>query len=169
MHTACVQSVSRDSGNNGVIRSRCELVCSRRHAVQALVLMGVSLATAACTEDAPTEPGVSDAVTVAGPLITIALSRLDGLRAPGSAYVLRAQSVIILRIAERDYRAFTNICTHSGCGISLFESGRMRCQCHGSEFDTEGKNVSGPAPLPLVQYASSLDAVTNTLTITKPS
>jgi Rieske Fe-S protein len=155
-------------GNDTVV-SRCDLVCSRRRAVQALLLLGVSLSTASCAEDDPADPVASDAITVSGPIITIALARLDGLRAPGSAYVLRAQSVIVLRVGDQDYRAFTNICTHSGCGISLFESGRMRCQCHGSEFDTTGKNVAGPAPSPLVQYASSLDSAAMTLTITRTS
>jgi Rieske Fe-S protein len=163
-----VPNFRRESAANDTVLSRCDLVCSRRHAVQ-LLLIGVNVSAAACTDDDPIEPGASDAVTVAGPIITIALARLDALRSPGSAYVVRAQSVIVLRIGAQDYRAFTNICTHSGCGISVFDSGRMRCQCHGSEFDTTGRNVAGPAPSPLTQYASSFDPATMTLTITRPS
>ncbi len=168
-HYAGMQTKPAGFSRNDPELSRCDLVCSRRHAVQSLVLFGVAVAASACGADDPTEPASSDAITIAGPIITIALSRLDALQSPGSAYVLGTQSVIVLRLGERDYRAFTNICTHSGCGISLFERGRMRCQCHGSEFDTDGKNVVGPAPSPLTQYAASLDVGTNTLTITKPS
>lgn len=164
-----MQIVNIAGACNELALSQCDLVCSRRQALQTLLLLGVAASVSACGRDDPTDPGLSDAVTVAGTIITIALSRLDALRSAGSAYVLRSQSVIVLRVGEQDYRAFTNICTHSGCGISLFESGRMRCQCHGSEFDADGKNVAGPAPLPLVQYASALDAATMTLTITKPS
>ena len=81
----------------------------------------------------------------------------------------RAQSVNILWIAERDYRAFTNICTRSRCGISQFDGRRMRCQCHRSEFGIDGRNVVGPATLPLTPYPVSLDAATMKATITKTS
>ena len=66
-------------------------------------------------------------------------------------------NVIAVHLTGNDYRAFTNICTHAGCGITLFLEGRFRCQCHGSEYDAEGTNVAGPAPLPLKRYRVSLD------------
>lgn len=106
-----------------------------------------------------------DAVSVAPGEVVIRLDLLDALRTANSAYVLGSQQVIVLRLIGDDYRAFTNVCTHAGCGIYLFESQRMRCQCHGSEYDVDGRNVAGPAPLPLQQYRTSLDAARQMLRI----
>ena len=119
----------------------------------------------ACGSDGGTAPDGIDAVTVTGETITIRLDRLDALRTPDTACVLGAQNLIVLRLAGDDYRAFTNVCTHAGCGIFFFESPRMRCQCHGSEFDVSGRNVAGPAPSPLTRYATTLDAAGTTLRI----
>lgn len=109
----------------------------------------------------------ANAITVNGNRITVALNRISDLRTDGSALFLGQQQLIVLRVSQTDYRAYTNVCTHSGCGIFLFESSRMKCQCHGSEFDTTGRNVAGPAPSPLVRYAVSLDTSRTFLEIDK--
>ena len=44
------------------------------------------------------------------------------------------------------------ICTHQGCTV-LPDDAQLHCPCHGSTFDLEGKNVSGPAPKPLPSFA----------------
>jgi len=36
-------------------------------------------------------------------------------------------------------------CTHLGCKIMKVENGRLKCPCHGSEYDLEGKVKKGPA------------------------
>ena len=36
-------------------------------------------------------------------------------------------------------------CTHLGCKIKKVENGRLKCPCHGSEYDLEGKVIKGPA------------------------
>jgi rieske iron-sulfur protein len=49
--------------------------------------------------------------------------------------------------------AFTAICPHAGCIVSGWqaETRRLRCPCHGSEFDpgAGGAVVGGPSPYPL--------------------
>jgi len=127
---------------------------------------GALIALVACAGDSPTTPLDAAAVIVEGGLITVRLDRVDALRTIGSAFVISERRVIVIRIADRDYRAFTNVCTHSGCGISLFQAPRMICQCHGSEYDVEGINVAGPAPLPLTRYPAVLDTPGTTLRIT---
>jgi nitrite reductase/ring-hydroxylating ferredoxin subunit len=145
----------------------CDLVCSRRAAVHRLLLTCATLSLVACDAGSTDVLELTNAVTVSGSSLHIALARLNALRTPGSAYVLREHSVIVIRVAERDYRAFTNICTHAGCGVSLFENDRMRCPCHGSEFGIDGGSLTGPALLPLRRFEVSLDVATMTLTITK--
>jgi Rieske Fe-S protein len=46
--------------------------------------------------------------------------------------------------------AYSGVCTHAGCDITVWqtESRRFRCPCHESEFDPRqsGRVVGGPAP-----------------------
>jgi len=52
-----------------------------------------------------------------------------------------------------EYLAFSKICTHVGCPVSLYEdkTGRVLCPCHQSQFDIRdgAKPVFGPATRPL--------------------
>jgi ubiquinol-cytochrome c reductase iron-sulfur subunit len=61
-----------------------------------------------------------------------------------------------------DYVAFSKICTHAGCPVSLYEqeTSRILCPCHQSQFlVTEGAvPVFGPATRPLPQLPITLDA-----------
>ncbi len=60
-----------------------------------------------------------------------------------------------------DYVAYSKICTHAGCPVSLYEqeTGRILCPCHQSQFDvTQGaKPVFGPATRPLPELPITLD------------
>lgn len=140
-------------------------MCSRRELLAGLGAAATMALLSACASDGGTAPEGTDAVTVTGGVITLRLDRVNALGTPDSAFVIGVQNVIVLRLAGDDYRAFTNVCTHSGCGIFTFDARRMRCQCHGSEFDVTGRNVAGPAPSPLTRYAATLDAGATTLRI----
>jgi ubiquinol-cytochrome c reductase iron-sulfur subunit len=60
-----------------------------------------------------------------------------------------------------DYVAFSKICTHAGCPVSLYEqeTGRILCPCHQSQFQIteDAKPVFGPAARPLPQLPIELD------------
>jgi len=60
------------------------------------------------------------------------------------------QKVFIETLSGR-VRVQTAVCTHLGCTVNLTDTG-YSCPCHGSVYDRYGRNVSGPAPLPLVFY-----------------
>jgi len=47
--------------------------------------------------------------------------------------------------------AVSAICTHLGCIVAREENGQFHCPCHGSQFDTSGKVIGGPAPKPLAR------------------
>ncbi len=62
------------------------------------------------------------------------------------------------------------VCTHLGCTPDwLATEGLFKCPCHGSVYDTEGKNFAGPAPMPMRRCDVRLDAtgriVVDTLTL----
>jgi Rieske Fe-S protein len=101
------------------------------------------------------ESELADGVSVRANDVFVQLDRVDALRAPDSAFIVGALQLAILRVGDADYRAFSNVCTHAGCGIYAFVGQRLRCPCHGSEFDVDGVNVAGPAMLPLPRFAVS--------------
>jgi cytochrome b6-f complex iron-sulfur subunit len=68
-------------------------------------------------------------------------------RFPEGVTFLREERLFLLR-EEGRLRALSAACTHLGCTVDAAEEG-YRCPCHGSVFDPQGKNVSGPAPRPL--------------------
>ena len=49
-------------------------------------------------------------------------------------------------------------CTHLGCTPDWVESeNKFKCPCHGSGYDTEGRNFEGPAPRPMDRANVNLD------------
>ncbi len=49
-------------------------------------------------------------------------------------------------------------CTHLGCTPDWVESeNKFKCPCHGSGYDSEGRNFEGPAPRPMDRAEVKLD------------
>ncbi len=71
----------------------------------------------------------------------------------GSAVMVshRAQSAVLLRLGEGQYRALEADCPHQGCRVRP-SAQFITCPCHGSTFDIEGRLVRGPAKRSLRQY-----------------
>lgn len=70
-------------------------------------------------------------------------------------FKVNQEPVIVVHTASGQYKAFSARCTHLGCIVQYnTEEGppHFTCNCHGSEFDINGKNVDGPAPRPLTPY-----------------
>jgi len=72
---------------------------------------------------------------------------------PNSAKIVRfnKEPIIVVHTTSGQYKAFFARCTHLGCVVKFETEGtpRFHCNCHGSEFDLTGRNLSGPAPTPL--------------------
>ena len=62
-------------------------------------------------------------------------------------------------------KAFTNVCTHQNTPIDRFDGARMICPQHGSQFDTNGTAVTGPASGALRSYAATTAGTTVTITL----
>jgi Rieske Fe-S protein len=64
-----------------------------------------------------------------------------------------------VRDSATTVRAFDPICTHRQCVVTYQASEHtIKCPCHGSKFDLDGRVIHGPAPRALGTYAASLEA-----------
>ncbi|MEU2557876.1 Rieske (2Fe-2S) protein [Streptomyces longispororuber] len=116
---------------------------ARRAVLRAAAIAPVAgLGLAACSpgdgngnRSAPTKPvdlGASDEVPV------------------GSSKLYTDQNVVVSRVAEDEYKAFSTICTHARCPIEKLQGSKLICQCHGSQFDARnGEVLQRPAVAPL--------------------
>jgi len=69
-----------------------------------------------------------------------------------SARIVRfnKKAIILVRTEQEQVKAFSAVCTHLGCVVEFKPEEKIfKCNCHGSQFDMTGKNISGPAPSPL--------------------
>ncbi|HTK83349.1 MAG TPA: Rieske (2Fe-2S) protein [Bacteroidota bacterium] len=58
--------------------------------------------------------------------------------------------IVVVRTPEDQVKAFSAVCTHLGCIVEYRnDDNRFHCNCHGSVFDINGRNIAGPAPRPL--------------------
>jgi cytochrome b6-f complex iron-sulfur subunit len=64
-----------------------------------------------------------------------------------------AEPVILIRVGEGDYRAFSATCTHLDCIVEYQpKERRIWCNCHNGQYDLAGRNVAGPPPRPLARF-----------------
>ena len=64
---------------------------------------------------------------------------------------------VLVRLPDGNYKALSAKCTHMGCTVQFESTGDFfLCECHGSEFNINGKVLKGPAALPLQQYFVSI-------------
>jgi cytochrome b6-f complex iron-sulfur subunit len=78
---------------------------------------------------------------------------------PDSAKIVKfgSKPVLLARVGETEWKAFSAICTHLNCTVQFQESShQIWCACHNGLYDLNGKVVSGPPPRPLDEYAVRL-------------
>ncbi len=64
---------------------------------------------------------------------------------------------ILINTPEGELRAFTAICTHLECTVQYradFE--HIWCACHNGHYDLHGRNIAGPPPRPLTEFAINI-------------
>jgi len=87
------------------------------------------------------DPGTA---TTGAPLATVAEIPVGG------GQVFPAEQVVLVRPTGDDILAYSSVCTHAACMLTVVSAERLRCPCHRSLFDTaDGSVLSGPAPRPL--------------------
>lgn len=72
-----------------------------------------------------------------------------------TAFDVNGQEIAVARV-DGVLRAFSDICTHRQCNLSLggeIEGTTIECECHGSVFDmVTGEVVEGPATEPIATF-----------------
>ena len=140
----------------------------------ALALAGVAGFAAlseACGGGGPTGPSGNlpslPVVTgiVANNTLTVTVDSSSPLASIGAAALVQGASVPVLAVHTGDnaFSAFSAICTHQTCTITGFANNRFVCPCHGSQFDTSGNVVSGPAAQRLSRYNTQFAGTTLTI------
>lgn len=105
-------------------------------------------------------------ITVSGNTIRIDLASQPALAATGGWLLIIDAQALVVNVGGGAYRALTSVCTHTGCDRNwTFTSTKFVCSCHGSEFDTSGNVLQGPAIQPLKSFSTSLSGMI--LTVTK--
>lgn len=106
-------------------------------------------------------------ITIDGNEITLDLTKEDteDLADEGGFLVISEADTMAVNVDGETIRAFTNICTHEQCSITQFDGSTFNCGCHGSQFDTSGEVVQGPAGQSLTEY--DVEWSDDTVTITK--
>jgi len=113
----------------------------------------------------PPPPKEPTGIVIAGNTIKIDLAIKKELAAAGGWLLVIESQTLVVNLGE-SYGALTSVCTHSACDRNwTFANSKFKCTCHGSEFDTAGKVLKGPAILPLKPFTTGLtDTI---LTVTK--
>tara|TARA_R110002020_G_scaffold321406_4_gene537268 strand:+ start:203 stop:697 length:495 start_codon:yes stop_codon:yes gene_type:complete len=127
----------------------------------------------ACSDSEDQNPGTpatppptsTSGITISGSTITIDLTAQAGLAEAGGWLLIVNAKTLVVNVGGV-YSAMTSVCTHSTCDRNwTFVNSKFTCTCHGSEFDTSGNVLQGPATQPLQSFSTALNGTT--LTVTK--
>ncbi|MER6155945.1 Rieske (2Fe-2S) protein [Streptomyces sp. NPDC001868] len=68
----------------------------------------------------------------------------------GGGKIFDSEGVVVTQPQAGTYKAFSSVCTHSGCAVKTIADGVINCPCHNSNFSiADGSVKSGPATKPL--------------------
>jgi cytochrome b6-f complex iron-sulfur subunit len=97
--------------------------------------------------------------------VTIGIAAGSPLATTGAQAMVSssAGNFLVTRTGDTTFAALTANCTHEACVVSNHAGQTFVCPCHGSEFDSSGRVVLGPAVAPLRQYQTQF--TDNILTI----
>ena len=97
-------------------------------------------------------------VTRRGPALgMMEVGRVDEIPVGGSKKVVLGGSALLVVRTEKEFKAFSAICTHLGCIVYWDSEKRgIVCPCHAGVFDLDGRVVSGPPPRLLPIHAVSV-------------
>jgi len=92
--------------------------------------------------------------------LIVALSAVEDLQGVGGAvkFTLSGDSGserkgIVVHMADKEYRAFADACTHNGKELNyLHAEAKLACCGRSSQFDLAGNVIKGPAEDALVRY-----------------
>lgn len=75
---------------------------------------------------------------------------------PNSAQIIKfgRKPVILIRTDDGRFKAYSATCTHLDCIVQYrTDLKQIWCACHNGLYDLKGRNISGPPPKPLDEFA----------------
>jgi cytochrome b6-f complex iron-sulfur subunit len=159
------------SSNQQTRREFCVCLCK----TGSLLALSASLGQlfTACSENPVDQNGGGSSTplptiqgTRNGGTVTVDIPSDSHLATVGNAATVQygGGALLVARVSENSFTALTPICTHEQCTITGYSGGRYRCPCHGSQFNTSGQVVNGPATQSLRSFATEFS--NDILTIT---
>lgn len=103
--------------------------------------------------------------SLANGTVAVNIAANSPLASPGGMALVTSAAgyFLVTRTSATSFLAVTAQCTHEACVVSNTTGTSYVCPCHGSEFDTSGRVIVGPAFLPLRQFQTQF--TNNILTI----
>lgn len=122
---------------------------NRREFVARCAIAGIGLWLAGCVSL------VTHPVPVRGGRVRLPLASYPELAKPDGAIKLLPDGhddpIYLLAAVGGGFSAVSPICTHRGCTVDV-QGPRLKCPCHGSTYDREGRVLRGPAQRALTRY-----------------
>jgi cytochrome b6-f complex iron-sulfur subunit len=114
----------------------------------------------------PGQPLPTVSGTSANGAVSVAISAASPLNTTGGMALVTSSAgeFLVARTGQTTFAAVTAQCTHEACVVSSFTGQTYVCPCHGSEFDTSGRVILGPAVASLRQFSAQF--ANGVLTIT---
>jgi len=123
----------------------------------AALLISMGLALESCNDDAEDLMPKNDTDDDQIIIFDLNTSPFDVLKNE-DGWLLHPKENILLVNVGGTIRAFTSVCTHSGCNDDwTYGNSTFTCNCHGSMFNNKGEVISGPASSNLKEYGVTVD------------
>ena len=72
----------------------------------------------------------------------------------GQIFRFGSQPAILIDTPAGKLKAFSAVCTHLACIVQYrSDLSHIWCACHNGHFDLNGRNIEGPPPKPLEEFA----------------
>lgn len=76
----------------------------------------------------------------------------------GETFRFGNDPAILIRTPGGELRAFAGTCTHLSCIVQYrADIDHIWCACHDGHYDLQGRNIKGPPPEPLEEYAVNVE------------
>jgi Rieske Fe-S protein len=86
--------------------------------------------------------------------VTLSIRPQDVKPNSGQIFRFGSQPAILIQTPAGELKAFSAACTHLACIVQYrTDISHIWCACHNGHFDLNGKNIEGPPPKPLEEYA----------------
>lgn len=86
--------------------------------------------------------------------VTLAFKASDMGANTGRIFKFGDKPGLLIKTPKGELRAFTAVCTHLGCTVQFrADIENIWCACHNGHYDLNGRNIAGPPPKPLTEYA----------------